>query len=125
MKKVMMCLLVLSMILSACSSSKLSLTKVEKVPDHIQKSIKPNLKLQSINQKKGYYIVLHTSGDVVATLDTKGDIVEMHFNARSAEDETVVQHVYWLTMGSDHDMIDVFVNGKQTTFDEVTITGEW
>lgn len=124
MKKIIMSLVIVSMILSACSSSKLGLTTVEKVPAHIQKNIKPTLKLQSINQKKGYYIILHTSGDVVASLDTKGDIVLIHFNASSVEDETVVQHVYYLTMGSDHDMIDVYVNGKQTPFDEVTITGK-
>lgn len=87
----------------------------------MQDEIDPNLRLQSINEKNGSHIIFHSSGEVEADLDTQGNTVIIKFNVRNSKDDAVKQNVYYFTTDSNHEVIDVQVDGRSIPFDVVTI----
>ena len=109
------------LILSACNSSKLSFSEIENVPTKVQKAIDPKLKLQSINDANGYYIILHSTREIDANLDTQGNKVILKFDESIPKDDGLKLNVYYLTTDSFHDTIHVHLNGKSVPFDVVTI----
>lgn len=122
LKRVLVLVFLVILILSACSSSKVSFSEIENVPDNVQEKVDSSLKLQSITDGgKGYYIVFHSSGDVESDLETKEDTVIIKFNETNLEEEIVKQYTFYLTTGSEHDVIDVHLNGESIPFDNVTI----
>lgn len=122
LKRIFVLVLLLISILSACNSSKLSFSEIDNVPNNVQDKVDSNLKLQSITDSgKGYYIVFHSSGDVEASLETKGDTVIIKFNETNLLDDLVKQHTFYLTTDPEHDVIEVQVNGEQMPFDGVTV----
>ncbi|WP_342567740.1 peptidylprolyl isomerase [Psychrobacillus sp. FSL K6-4046] len=121
MKKLFVLGLLVSSILSACSSSTLSFSEIENVPDHVQDKVDPNLTLQSItNDAEGKYIIFHSSGNVKSDLETKGDTVTIKFNVTNLDD-VVKQHTYYFTSDPKHDVLDVTLNGESIPFDNATI----
>ena len=114
-------LLVIS-ILTACNSSELSFSKIENVPNVVQENVDPNLTLQSITDEgKGYYIVLHSMGEVEAKLETEGDTLIINFDVTNVEGDKVNQNTFYLTTAPEHKAIDVHVNGTSIPFDNMTI----
>ncbi|KHF39385.1 hypothetical protein [Halalkalibacter okhensis] len=121
MKKLFFFIFIVISILSAYHSSTLSFSQLETVPNNVQDKIDSNLKLQSITDgDKEYYIVFHSSGDVEADIETQGDTVTIKFNV-SNNDGVVGQHLFYLTTGPEHDVLNVLVNGEITPFDNVTV----
>ena len=121
LKKMFTSVLFAVLILSACNSSKLSFSEIENVPIKVQDAIDSNLRLQSINDEKGYYIIFHSSGEVEANLDTQGDTVIIKFDVSNSKGDAVKQNIYYLTTDSNHDTINVHLNGKSVPFDGVSI----
>ncbi len=122
LKKIVVLVFMVVLILSACTSSKLSFSEIENVPNNVQDKIDSNLKLQSITDGgKGYYIVFHSSGDVETDLETQGDTVTIKFNVTNLQDDVVKQNTYYLTTATETDVIDVMVNGESIPFDNITI----
>lgn len=121
MKKIFVLVFLVSLVLSACSSSSLSFSEVEKIPNHVQDKVDSNLTLQSItNDAEGKYIVFHSSGNVESDLDVQGDMVTIKFNVTNLDD-VVKQHTYYFTSDPKHDVLDVTVNGESIPFDNATI----
>jgi len=121
LKKVFVSVFFSILILSACNSSKLSFSEVENVPQKFEKYIDSDLKLQLINEgTKGSYIIFHSSGDIKADLDPQDNILTIIFKELNPQDNVVKRNVYYLTTDSEHDTINVLVNGEEMPFDEVT-----
>lgn len=121
MKKVFFTVFLAMLILTACNSSKLSFSEIENVPGKVKELIDADLRLQLIEEgARGSYIVFHSQGEIESTLDPQDNIVNIIFNEQNPQAEDRKQNVYYLTMDSKHDTIKVFVNGEETSFDEVT-----
>lgn len=121
LKKLFVLGFLVSLTLAACSSSTLSFSEVERVPDHVQDKVDSSLTLQSItNDAEGKYIVFHSSGNVESDLDIQGNMVTIQFNVTNLGD-VVKQHTYYFTSDPKHDVLDVTVNGESIPFDNVTI----
>jgi len=109
------------LILSACNSSKLSFSEIENVPQKIEEHIDSDLKLQLINDgTKGSYVIFHSNGEIEANLDPQDNIVNIIFNELNPQDEDIKRNVYYLTIDSKHDTINVLVNGEEMSIDNVT-----
>ncbi|MCM3393230.1 peptidylprolyl isomerase [Cytobacillus oceanisediminis] len=123
MKRIFISVILVVSILSACNSSTstLSFSEIENVPNNVQDKIDSNLKLQLIeNGEKGSYVIFQTSGEVKTDVVTKGDTVTIKFNISKSQSDVLKQKTYYLTTDPIHDVIDVLVNGKLTPFDSVT-----
>lgn len=122
LKKLLVLGFLVSLILTACSSSTLSFSEIESVPDHVQDKVDSSLTLQSItNDAEGKYIVFHSSGNVESDLDIQGgNMVTIQFNVTNLGD-VVKQHTYYFTSDPKHDVLDVTVNGESIPFDNATI----
>ncbi|WP_326188176.1 hypothetical protein QNN95_06265 [Exiguobacterium acetylicum] len=121
MKKLLM-LTVLCTTLSACNvnDSKLSFSELKIVPNEIQTKINPANTLQLINTKdKVAYVVYQSKKTVATDLEEQGDTLKIKLNESKTHKKTK-QHVYKLTLDPEHKIIDVYVNGKSTAFDNVT-----
>lgn len=122
MKKLFVPIFLAIFILSACNSSKLSFSEIENVPQKIEEHIDHDLKLQSINDgTKGSYIIFHSNSEIDASLDTKGNIVNIKFDELNTKNKDIKPNVFYLTIDSKHDTINVIVNGKKIPFDEATV----
>lgn len=124
MKKILILVVLVFAILSACnfSSSTLSFSEIENVPNNVQEKINANLKLQLINDgEKGSYIIFHSSGDIERTdVETEGDKVTIHFDVSNPQDDVEKQYTYYLTTDPEYDVITVLVNGEEMPFEVVT-----
>ncbi len=121
MKKLLM-LTVLCTTLSACNvnDSKLSFSELKIVPNAIQSKINPANTLQLINTKdKVAYVVYRSKKTVATDFEAHGDTLKIKLNESKTHKKTK-QHVYKLTLDPEHKIIDVYVNGKSTAFDNVT-----
>ncbi|MGE7674101.1 peptidylprolyl isomerase [Lysinibacillus sp. NPDC094403] len=109
-------------ILTACNSSKLSISEIEIVPEKVQKVIDEKNTLQLINEvdKDVSYIVFRTKGTVTTDLETQNDTLIIKLDVTNQQDNAIKQHVYKLTLDSNHDTIDIQVNGKSTPINNVT-----
>lgn len=122
MKKLFVPIFLAIFILSACNSSKLSFSEIENVPQKIEEHIDHDLKLQSINDgTKGSYIIFHSNSEIDASLDTKGNVVNIKFDELNTKNKDIKPNVFYLTIDSKHDTINVIVNGKKIPFDEATV----
>ncbi|KPN89422.1 hypothetical protein [Lysinibacillus sp. ZYM-1] len=119
MKKLLFILVVL--ILTACHSSSLSISKIERVPKKVQAVIEENSTLQMINNGKGIsYIVFRSKGTVSANLETQDDTLIVKLDVTNQQDNPMEQHVFKLTLDPNYDTIDIQINGASTTIDNVT-----
>ncbi|WP_404427119.1 peptidylprolyl isomerase [Ureibacillus chungkukjangi] len=119
MREFFLTLIFVVAILSACSSSTVSMSEVENVPNKVQTIIDPNLELQLINDgEKESYIIFHSSGDVEFDFTTQDNTVTINFNENQNDVEE--QNTYYLTTDSEYGSIEVLVNGERRPFDNVT-----
>lgn len=115
-------LVFMSAILSACNSSTLSLSEVENVPDDIQESVNFDVQLQFImDGNNNYYVVLHSSGDVTADVESEGDTVIVKLDETNLEDDVVMQNTFYLTTAQENHELNIKLNGEPTSIDVMTI----
>ncbi|MFB7157442.1 hypothetical protein [Lysinibacillus sp. NPDC056232] len=110
-------------LLTACNSSTLSFSEIEIVPDKVQKAIDGKYTLQKINvvDKDISYVVFQSKGTVTSDLETQGDnTLIIKLDVTNQQVNAIKQHVYKLTLDPDLDTIDIHINGKSTTIDNVT-----
>ncbi len=120
--KIMFVLIFMSAILSACNSSTLSLSEVEDVPDEIQDSVNFDVQLQFImDGNNNYYVVLHSSGDVAADVESEGDTVIVKLDETNLEDDVVMQNTFYLTTAQENHELNIELNGEPTSIDVMTI----
>ena len=121
MKRVLVSILLFVSLLSACTSSTLSFSEIENVPNNVQDIVDSDLRLQLINDgNKGSYIIFHSGGEVEADLETKEETVTIKFNVRNPQNDVMKQNTYYLTKDKEHNVIDVQMNDESIHFDEVT-----
>ncbi|MEY9970275.1 chaperonin cofactor prefoldin [Lysinibacillus sp. RC46] len=122
MKKLLFLMFLTVFILTACNSSTLSISEIESVPEKVQKVIDEKNTLQLINQvdKNISYLVFQSKGTVTTGLETQGDTLIIKLDVTNQQDNAIKQHVYKLTLDSNQDTIDIHINGKSTTIDNVT-----
>ncbi|HAK99863.1 hypothetical protein [Exiguobacterium sp.] len=122
MKKLIL-LTVLCITLSACNAddSKLSFSELKIVPNALQSKINPATTLQMINTKDDIaYIIYRTKKAVASDLEAQEDTVKIKLDESNDTSKNAQQHVYQLTLDPEHEIIDVYVNGKSTAFDNIT-----
>lgn len=124
MKKTPLLLLIMFM-LGGCTSSTLSFSKIELVPNNIQNVIDSDDEsehtLQLINEGESIsYLVLHANGEVATHLVEEGNTLKITLDETNPENDDVQQHVYKITKDRKHKKIEVYVNGQPTPFDNVT-----
>lgn len=121
MKKLLTVLFAL-LLLTACNKpSILSISKIDNVPNEVQKVIDNKYTLQKINvDKNTFYISYQSQGIVTTDLETQGNTLIVKLDVANQQDYDIAQHVYKLTIDSNIDTIDVHINGKSTTIDNVT-----
>lgn len=107
--------------LTACQSSALNFSEVKDVPDKVQDEADPKKELQSIEDEKGTYIILHANGDVEPDVETEGDTVSIDFHVSDSSGNGIKQNTYYITTDEEHDTMDASVNGESTYFDESTV----
>ncbi|HWK22509.1 MAG TPA: peptidylprolyl isomerase [Ureibacillus sp.] len=127
MKKVLIYVFLVIGILSACnlsvsrSSSILSFSNIENVPEDVQDIIDSNLKLQLINEgEKGAYIIFHSSGDIETDIESQDGTIIVNLKVTNSQDDVIKQHTYYLTTDPNHEEIVVRVNGDSIPFDSVS-----
>ncbi|MGE7947616.1 hypothetical protein [Lysinibacillus sp. NPDC093688] len=120
-KKLFLVLLTI-FILTACNSSTLSFNEIEIVPDRVQKVIDEKNTLQIINivDKDISYVVFRSKGTVTTDLETQGDTLIIKLDVTNEQENATEQHVYKLTLDPALDTINIHINGKSTTIDNVT-----
>ncbi|MFJ3386212.1 peptidylprolyl isomerase [Lysinibacillus sp. NPDC086135] len=122
MKKLLFLVLLTVFILTACNSSTLSISEIESVPEKVQKVIDEKNTLQLINEveKDVSYIVFRSKGTVTTGLETEDDTLIIKLDVTNQQDNEIKQHVYKFTFDSNLDTINIHINGKPTTIDNVT-----
>lgn len=121
MRKILFLLMVITAILVACNTSTLSMSELDIVPNNVQDKIDSNYKLQLIYEGEDIaYIIYQSKGTVATDLETQGDTLKVKLDETNKQDDVMEQHVYKLTLDPEHEVIDVLINGKSTTIDNVS-----
>lgn len=104
------------------SSSSLSFSNIENVPDHVESIINTNLKLQLINDgEKGSYIIFRSNGDINTNVEQQDDnVILINLNESGSTDGVEQPNIYYLTADPKPHEISVYVNGELTPFEMVT-----
>jgi len=66
------------------------------------------------------YIIYRTKKAVASDLEAQEDTVKIKLDESNDTSKNAQQHVYQLTLDPEHEIIDVYVNGKSTAFDNIT-----
>ena len=66
------------------------------------------------------YVVFRAKGTVTSDLETQDDTLIIKLDVSNQQDNAIKQHVYKLTLDPDLDTIDIHINGKSTSIDNVT-----
>lgn len=123
-KRILFCFSLFTLsILSACNESTLSFSEIESVPSDVQDKIESNHTLQLIGNNEGTYtsyIVYRATGKVTTDLEAQEETVMVKLDETNPRDNVSKLHVYKLTVDPDHEIIEVWINGKITPFDVVT-----
>lgn len=124
LNKIFASLFLIIAMLSGCnfSSSSLSFSNIENVPDHVENIIDTNLKLQLINDgEKGSYIIFRSNGDINTNVEQQDDtVILINLNESDSTDGVEQQNIYYLTADPKPHKISVYVNGELTPFEMVT-----
>ncbi|MEQ6357767.1 peptidylprolyl isomerase [Lysinibacillus sp. M3] len=121
MKKLLFLALLSVFLLTACNSPTLSISEIEIVPDKVQEVIDEKYTLQKINvvDKDISYVVFRSKGTVTSDLETQGNTLIIKLDITNQQDNAIKQHVYKLTLDPNLDTIDIHINGKSTSIDNV------
>jgi hypothetical protein len=124
-KRIWFCLSLFTLfILSACNNeSTLSFSEIESIPNDVQEKIEANYMLQLIDDNEGTYtsyIVYQGAGKVTTNLEAQEETVKIKLDETNTQDDVSKTHVYKLTIDPEHEIIEVWINGQLTPFDNVT-----
>lgn len=122
MKKVFFLLFTLS-IATACQSSTLHFSELSTIPSEVQQKIDSSFSVQLINDgEEIYYIIYHSKELATAEIEAEGEKIKVQIEeTKQRNDEGIKQYVYKLTLEPEHEIIEAFINGESTPFDQVTI----
>ena len=122
MKKMLYSLIFFVLILASCNSSELSISEIQNVPNVVQDKVNSDYPLQLITDGENMaYIIFHTKGTVTAELETQNNTLIVKLDNTDKDHNELKQFVYKLTWDTtEHDTIEVLVNGQSTPFDNVT-----
>lgn len=119
LKRLFSLIIVASILLAACTSSQLSISELENVPNKVQDVINSDSTLQMITSGEKYtYIVFHSTEEISVELEVTENILNIKFNTTNQGKTKLKQYVYQLNRGdSEHDTINVLVNEENVPFD--------
>lgn len=123
MKKLFPLMLVVTIIVAACTPSELSISEIQNVPNRIQALIDTDYTLQSIydSDKDNIYIIFHSTETVTAELDKRENVLNIKLDSVKQEGNALKQYVYKITRGdAEYDTIIILLNGKNTPIDNST-----
>ncbi|MFZ0443200.1 MAG: hypothetical protein WAM95_00815, partial [Bacillus sp. (in: firmicutes)] len=66
------------------------------------------------------YVVYQSNGTVVTDLEVQGDTLKVKLDKTNKQDDVIEQRVYKFTLDPEHEVIDVLINGKSKSFDNVS-----
>ena len=105
----------------ACNTSTLSMSEIDIVPNNVQENIDSNYMLQLIYDGEDIaYVVYQSNGTVVTDLEVQGDTLKVKLDETNKQDDVIEQRVYKFTLDPEHEVIDVLINGKLKSFDNVS-----
>lgn len=126
MKKMMLVVLA-TFLLAACNSddSILSFSKIDTVPNNLNQLIDPHEPLQLVYEDEQIaYVIYQSAGDPISDIEEQDDTLKILLNEADGSSVPTEQHIYKLTLDDHHEVIEVFINGKSTSFDRVSTLGE-
>ena len=108
--------------LASCNPLELSISEIQNVPNDVQDKVNSDYTLQLITDGENMaYIIFYTKRTVTADLETKDDTLIVKLENTDKGKNELQQFVYKLTWDTtEHDTIEVLVNGQSTPFDNVT-----
>jgi phosphoribosyl 1,2-cyclic phosphodiesterase len=87
----------------------------------VQEKIDSNYELQLIYDGEDIaYVVYQSNGTVVTDLEVQGDTLKVKLDETNKQDDVIEQRVYKFTLDPEHEVIDVLINGKSKSFDNVS-----
>ena len=105
----------------ACNTSTLSMSEIDIVPNDVQEKIDSNNVLQLIYDGEDIaYVVYQSNGTVVTDLEVQGDTLKVKLDETNKQDDVIEQRVYKFTLDPEHEVIDVLINGKLKSFDNIS-----
>lgn|GEM_PF-686529 len=116
-------LLASTILLAACSPtpSTLSFSELEMAQEELQNVIDPTAQLQLINEGEDISYVVYQFAEVVAAdIEEDGETIKVNLNVAEEGDDVSEQTIYKLTLNEEHEIIEIFVNGKSTPIDVVS-----
>ena len=121
MRNILILLMLITAITVACNTSTLSMSEIDIVPNDVQEKIDSNYVLQLIYDGEDIaYIVYQSNGTVVTDLEVQGDTLKVKLDETNKQDDVIEQRVYKFTLDPEHEVIDVLINGKLKSFDNVS-----
>jgi len=121
MKKYLLIIVVVLLMATGCQLATLSIIEVENAPDISAKSIDPTAKLQLINDgTKHKYIIYQANSEIDASVEAENNVVKINLDKRNETEGDPQQHIYYLTTEDKHDTIQVFADGIEIPFNNVT-----
>jgi len=92
------------------------------VPDHIHKHIIANDRIQLLYEDDTtYYLVIYSKGNVLANVAAKEKRLIIHFKEGSEQKKEAQPYVYAIKKSPEQSIIELFINGKSTPIDRITI----
>ena len=121
MRSILILLILTTAITVACNISTLSMSEIDIVPNDVQEKIDSNYVLQLIYDGEDIaYVVYQSTGTVVTDLEVQGDTLKVELDETNKQDDVIKQRVYKFTLDPEHEVIDVLINGKSKSFDNVS-----
>jgi len=89
--------------------------------EELQNVIDPTAQLQLINEGEDISYVVYQFAEVVAAdIEEDGETIKVNLNVAEEGDDVSEQTIYKLTLNEEHEIIEIFVNGKSTPIDVVS-----
>lgn len=112
-------MLFFTLILAACNSGSVYIDQTFDIPDKVQNEINTDYKLQLIKNGINAYIIFHSSETLILTeLEAIDGILNVNFNTENQGNTELKQYTFKMNPGNAK--VKVLVNGKVTSFDNIT-----
>lgn len=105
-------------ILAACNSSSVSIDQTFDIPDKVQKAVNMDHQLQIIKKGINAYIIFRSSETLTLTeFEVINGILNINFKTENQENTEIKQYIFKMNPGNVK--VEVLVNKKVTTFDNI------
>lgn len=122
MKKRLISIVFMLLVLTGCNLSQEGFSEIENLPNNVQEIVDPEMRLQAITDEgKGYYIVFHSSGEVETEVEVQEETMLINLTESNLQEDNIKQHTYYLATTPEFEVMEVFVNGVSTPFDNITL----